>query len=40
MQFGNPYHTVLVDQFGTTAIDWGVYGTPETFLIDKKDYSL
>lgn len=31
---GNPYETVLVDHEGRTAIDWGVYGAPETFLID------
>lgn len=33
---GNPYKRVIVDQTGETAIDWGVYGTPETFLIDQK----
>ncbi len=33
---GNPYDVVAVDASGNTAIDWGVYGTPETFLIDKK----
>ena len=30
---GNPYVAVGVDQDGRTAIDWGVYGAPETFLI-------
>jgi cytochrome c biogenesis protein CcmG/thiol:disulfide interchange protein DsbE len=30
---GNPYTAVGVDQEGRTAIDWGVYGAPETFLI-------
>ena len=35
-QYGNPYQIVAVDQAGTTAIDWGVYGTPETFVLDKK----
>jgi cytochrome c biogenesis protein CcmG/thiol:disulfide interchange protein DsbE len=35
-QYGNPYQIVAVDQHGTAAIDWGVYGTPETFVIDKK----
>jgi cytochrome c biogenesis protein CcmG/thiol:disulfide interchange protein DsbE len=30
---GNPYAAVAVDQEGRTAIDWGVYGAPETFLI-------
>jgi len=32
---GNPYEAVGVDQDGRTAIDWGVYGAPETFLLDK-----
>ena len=30
---GNPYAVVAVDQEGRTAVDWGVYGAPETFLI-------
>ncbi len=33
---GDPYAAVGVDKAGLVAIDWGVYGTPETFLIDKK----
>ena len=33
-RLGNPYETVLVDRDGRTAIDWGVYGAPETFLVD------
>jgi len=33
---GNPYDLILADPDGKTAIDFGVYGTPETFLIDKK----
>jgi len=33
---GNPYLSVAVDQEGRTGIDWGVYGVPETFVIDKK----
>jgi len=32
-QLGDPYVAVGVDQLGNTAIDWGVYGAPETFLI-------
>lgn len=31
---GNPYSAVAVDREGRTAIDYGVYGAPETFLID------
>ena len=33
---GNPYANIAVDREGSTAINWGVYGTPETFLIDPK----
>lgn len=32
-QLGNPYAAVGLDQDGRVAIDWGVYGAPETFLI-------
>ncbi|MCC7200443.1 MAG: DsbE family thiol:disulfide interchange protein [Gammaproteobacteria bacterium] len=34
-QLGNPYDVVAFDQEGKAAIDWGVYGAPETFLIGK-----
>lgn len=34
-QFGNPYWLVLADIEGQTAIDLGIYGAPETFLVDK-----
>jgi cytochrome c biogenesis protein CcmG/thiol:disulfide interchange protein DsbE len=30
---GNPYAEVAADNDGRTAIDWGVYGAPETFLV-------
>ena len=33
-QFGNPYWLVIADTEGRTAIDWGIYGAPETFLVD------
>lgn len=33
-QLGNPYQVVAVDRAGRTAIDWGVYGAPETFLVN------
>lgn len=33
-QLGDPYTAVGVDKDGRVAIDWGVYGAPETFLID------
>jgi cytochrome c biogenesis protein CcmG/thiol:disulfide interchange protein DsbE len=32
-ELGNPYAAVGVDDSGRTAIDWGVYGVPETFLV-------
>jgi cytochrome c biogenesis protein CcmG/thiol:disulfide interchange protein DsbE len=32
-ELGNPYVSVAFDPEGRTAIDWGVYGAPETFLI-------
>ncbi|HEY6630011.1 MAG TPA: DsbE family thiol:disulfide interchange protein [Rhizobiaceae bacterium] len=32
---GNPYSAIGVDGAGRTAIDWGVYGVPETFLVGK-----
>ena len=34
-QFGNPYTVSLSDLDGRTGIDFGVYGVPETFVIDK-----
>jgi cytochrome c biogenesis protein CcmG/thiol:disulfide interchange protein DsbE len=35
-QLGNPYTAVAVDREGRTAIDFGVYGAPETFFIDAR----
>lgn len=32
---GNPFDAVGVDPNGRAAIDWGVYGIPETFLVGK-----
>ena len=32
--YGNPYRAVGVDGNGRTAIEWGVYGMPETFVVD------
>jgi cytochrome c biogenesis protein CcmG/thiol:disulfide interchange protein DsbE len=32
-RLGNPYAAVGLDAKGRTAIDWGVYGVPETFVI-------
>ena len=33
---GNPYSDVPVDKNGRIAIDWGVYGIPETFVVDSE----
>jgi len=33
---GNPYEAVAFDASGRTAIDWGVYGAPETYVIDQQ----
>jgi cytochrome c biogenesis protein CcmG/thiol:disulfide interchange protein DsbE len=35
-QFGDPYTVSIVDPEGRTGIDYGVYGVPETYVIDKK----
>ncbi|MGA2777055.1 MAG: DsbE family thiol:disulfide interchange protein [Steroidobacteraceae bacterium] len=35
-QLGNPYTAVAFDPEERTAIDWGIYGAPETFLVDGK----
>jgi len=32
---GNPYADILVDADGRVGLDWGVYGVPETFVVDK-----
>jgi cytochrome c biogenesis protein CcmG/thiol:disulfide interchange protein DsbE len=32
-QLGNPFSAVGVDPRGKAAIDWGVYGVPETFIV-------
>ncbi|MCC6735230.1 MAG: DsbE family thiol:disulfide interchange protein [Bauldia sp.] len=34
-RYGNPYDAVGVDPSGRASIDWGVYGVPETFLVDR-----
>lgn len=35
-RFGDPYKTSLSDTAGLVGIDYGVYGVPETFVIDKR----
>jgi len=34
--YGNPYLANAFDETGRVGIEWGVYGAPETFLIDKE----
>ena len=34
-QNGDPYKLSIVDADGRVGIDWGVYGVPETFVVDK-----
>jgi cytochrome c biogenesis protein CcmG/thiol:disulfide interchange protein DsbE len=34
-ELGNPYSQILIDGDGTLSIEFGAYGVPETFLIDK-----
>jgi cytochrome c biogenesis protein CcmG/thiol:disulfide interchange protein DsbE len=34
-EMGDPFAATLVDADGKVGIDWGVYGVPETFVIDK-----
>ena len=33
-EVGNPYSNIIIDKKGKLAIDWGVYGIPETFVIN------
>lgn len=35
-QFGDPYAVSVVDPEGRVGIDYGVYGVPETYIIDKQ----
>ena len=35
-KLGNPYSDIAVDKNGRIAINWGVYGIPETFVISSK----
>ena len=32
---GNPYAAVSIDPSGAASIDWGVYGIPETYILDR-----
>ena len=35
-QYGNPFSGVWMDFDGSYGIKWGIYGVPETFLIDQE----
>mgnify|MGYP001334737563 CR=1 FL=1 len=35
IELGNPYSQILIDNDGTLGVEFGAYGVPETFLIDK-----
>ena len=37
LKAGNPYDYIAIDKDGKLAMDFGVYGLPETFIIDKND---
>ena len=34
--YGNPYNEIGIDETGAIAIEWGVYGVPETFIINDR----
>ena len=34
-ELGNPYDKIIFDNAGINAIEWGAYGVPESFLINK-----
>ena len=34
-ELGNPYTVIAVDMNGSIGLDWGVYGLPETFIVNK-----
>lgn len=35
-ELGNPYNEIAIDQDGRVGIDYGVYGVPESYVIDKQ----
>lgn len=37
-RYGNPFAAVGVDRNGAVSIDWGVYGVPETFIVNGKGH--
>jgi len=39
-ELGDPYEAVAFDDKGRVAINWGVYGAPETYLVDRRGHIL
>ena len=39
-ELGNPYSKVAVDSNGRIGMDWGVYGLPETFIVNENNIIL
>jgi len=37
-ELGNPFKSIGADRSGRASIDWGVYGYPETFVIDRRGH--
>jgi cytochrome c biogenesis protein CcmG/thiol:disulfide interchange protein DsbE len=37
-ELGDPYRRVGVDQDGRTGVDFGVYGVPETYVLDRRGH--
>ncbi len=37
-RFGDPYTRIGSDHDGRVSIDWGVYGVPETFVVDRNGH--
>jgi cytochrome c biogenesis protein CcmG, thiol:disulfide interchange protein DsbE len=35
-RYGNPFAAIGADQNGRASIEWGVYGVPETFVVDRQ----
>lgn len=35
-ELGNPYRRIGIDRDGKAGIDWGVYGVPESFVVDAR----
>jgi cytochrome c biogenesis protein CcmG/thiol:disulfide interchange protein DsbE len=38
VELGNPYGAIGFDRDGRRALEWGVYGVPETFVVDRRGH--